>query len=210
MILALVALAVSGCATLFGERSDPIRLDSEPEGAEVYYRGEKIGTTPLSMDFARRSEAAFIVLKKSGYQDKRVELQRRVTPVAFWNFGYFITTSGVSSWGTDVSSGRMWEYAPRKYAVQLEAHEAGNWNERVFEFVLASSERLKSGFSRRTSEDVEALCHLLAYDDSKCRSLSEEVAGSPGLLVANPFEFYVGLHGIGMAFDREDQTSVRF
>ena len=128
-------LLFTACATMFGDHADTISITSEPEGAEVYLRGELLGKTPLVTEISRRTEANFLTLTKQGYGDERVELQRKITGIAFLNFGYVLTTSGASSWGTDISTGRMWEYAPKKYVVKLDAEAAGLWNKSVFDFV---------------------------------------------------------------------------
>jgi hypothetical protein len=54
---ALVYFLIAGCATMFGPKTDKVTVNSEPEGAEVYFRGELLGKTPLETDLPRRSEA---------------------------------------------------------------------------------------------------------------------------------------------------------
>jgi hypothetical protein len=52
-----------------------VQLDSDPQGAEVYFRGEKRGVTPFTDEELPPGEAVELVFKKTGYQDLTRKLE---------------------------------------------------------------------------------------------------------------------------------------
>ncbi len=114
-------LSLQGCASLFAPASDKIKFDSDPQGAEVFIDGQKVGMTPCSVVVKRQTEGSpQITFKASGYKTERFELVRIITPAALFNLGFISTTSGVTSWGIDAATGHMFEYQPKAYFFELE------------------------------------------------------------------------------------------
>lgn len=161
--VSLLALFLSaGCATMFSKREDTITIKTEPEGAEVYLGAEKIGTTPLTQSFQRRTfEQKNLTLRKEGYKTRELQLGRTVEPVALFNFGW-ITTWGATSWGIDAMTGAMTKYDPTSYYIDLEPENKQSnpidWDRRSrAAFVLNNHHRLKEEIARGEGE------YLLAY-----------------------------------------------
>lgn len=46
---ALCLATITGCATLFGKQTHAVEMVSNPQGAEVYINGDKMGQTPLQL-----------------------------------------------------------------------------------------------------------------------------------------------------------------
>ena len=63
-----VAFELAGKSTL-------VQLDSDPPGAEVYYRGEKRGITPFADEGLPSGEEVELVFKKTGYVDSTRKLK---------------------------------------------------------------------------------------------------------------------------------------
>ena len=79
MALVAVAFAVllSGCATLFNDKTPSVDVASNPEGATVYVNGHYIGETPVRVDLSVRKEHT-ITFRKDGYKDKTYQVSRSV------------------------------------------------------------------------------------------------------------------------------------
>lgn len=67
-MVALSAVLMTGCATMFGPRSRTLRVTSEPAGARVFVAGADSGVTPLTLRIHRGRKPVTLRLEKSGYQ----------------------------------------------------------------------------------------------------------------------------------------------
>jgi hypothetical protein len=66
--LAVLMLCLAGCATIFGSRQKAFDLRSEPDGAEVFLDGARLGTTPFKLKLSNQKEHTF-VFRKAGYKE---------------------------------------------------------------------------------------------------------------------------------------------
>ncbi len=122
LTVAASAVMLSGCATMFANKTDTVTINSEPAGAEVYDGATLLGKTPLTHTFSRTSVAQRkLRIKAPGYATHELALSKDVEPVAFLNFGFIFTTMGATSWGIDYSTGAMFRIEPSSYFVDLEA-----------------------------------------------------------------------------------------
>ena len=64
---AALAIALSGCATLFTRSTQQLPVQSEPPGAEVFVNGEHQGRTPITLVLPKRTEHV-VVLRYGGQQ----------------------------------------------------------------------------------------------------------------------------------------------
>jgi len=161
-------LILCGCATLFSRSYDDLTIESNPPGAEVYWGAEKIGTTPFTRRFDRDTfEIPKLTFRKAGYQTQTVTLQRTLEKTALFNFGFFLTTCGGTSWGIDAVSGNMIRYAPDSYLIDLQkADEVGSadWQQRhlALAYLLTNQPHLQSDIARGGGEYLEAYFYLHA------------------------------------------------
>jgi hypothetical protein len=159
-------LLSSGCATMFSREYDDLTIESNPPGAEVYLGAEHIGTTPFTKRFDRETfESPQITLRKNGYKPQTVTLQRTLEKTSLLNFGFFLTTCGVTSWAIDAASGSMIRYAPDSYLIDLQRigdEGSASWRRRhlTLAFVLSSQANLMKDISRGGGEYLEAYYHL--------------------------------------------------
>jgi diacylglycerol kinase family enzyme len=49
-LLMLTMINVTSCATLFGPKSHSLSVNSNPDEAEVFVDGERMGTTPVKIE----------------------------------------------------------------------------------------------------------------------------------------------------------------
>ena len=73
----LLAVAASGCATLFNAGQKTIPMASMPSEAEVWIDGTLRGVTPLSLELNNHTSHV-VVFKKEGYKDVTCNLDTEV------------------------------------------------------------------------------------------------------------------------------------
>lgn len=59
--------AINGCATILAPSTHPLAISSEPDGAEVYLNGERVGVTPVRLDL-KADKSYTIEYRKEGYE----------------------------------------------------------------------------------------------------------------------------------------------
>ncbi|TAK03537.1 MAG: PEGA domain-containing protein [Candidatus Manganitrophaceae bacterium] len=181
----------SGCATLFSEKEDIVTIKSEPPGADVYLGDRPLGTTPLTIPMKRSISMKRLNLRKEGYKTREVKLETTVAPVAFLNCAtcpfFILTPFATSSWGTDITTGKMIRYDPTSYYIELEseakAPEAGARarSDRAA-FVLYNIQGLKSDIARGEGEYLSAYYRLIDNQESESVFLQRIRESAPALL----------------------------
>lgn len=68
---------LSGCALLFGKKSQEVSIDSTPQGATVYQDGVEQGKTPLTLTYGKR-RVPVVVLEQPGYVPVKVQITREL------------------------------------------------------------------------------------------------------------------------------------
>jgi len=153
---------------MFSRGYDDLTIESNPPGAEVYWGAEKIGITPFTRRFDRDTfEIPKLTFRKAGYQTQEVALQRTLEKTALFNFGFFLTTCGGTSWGIDAVSGNMIRYAPDSYLIDLQKTEdvgSADWQQRhlALAYLLTNQPHLQTDIARGGGEYLEAYFYLHA------------------------------------------------
>jgi hypothetical protein len=75
VVLAVAAVAATGCASLFGTHQKDFSFVSEPVSAEVFLDGNRLGTTPLKVKLSNHKEYVF-TFRKPGYKDVSCTLMK--------------------------------------------------------------------------------------------------------------------------------------
>lgn len=105
-----------GCATILKGDMQPLSVNSNVDGAEVYIDGSKVGETPFIGQVMRKKNASTLEVRKKGYVTKKVILDSSIEPVFWVN----ILSGGVFGSTTDYASESMWKYAPSTINLDLE------------------------------------------------------------------------------------------
>ncbi len=76
-IVLVSVISSVGCATLFKQKSRTVAFDSDPQGAEIYINGNRMGKTPMPMNLSNL-KAVTVTFKKEGYDDKTYIINTKV------------------------------------------------------------------------------------------------------------------------------------
>ena len=123
--LLFIAFMLNGCASMLAPNTDTLTIKTIPDGADVYDGVHVLGKTPLVQTFTRNTfEVKTLTLRLEGYKSQDLMLQRVIEKKALYNFAFFLTTCGVTSWGIDALNGNMIMYSPDSYLIELEKNAA--------------------------------------------------------------------------------------
>ena len=75
LALAVLMLALTGCAAVLGSKQKDFDLQSTPQGADVFLDGNRLGATPVKVKLSNQVQHTF-VFKKEGYKDATCSLAR--------------------------------------------------------------------------------------------------------------------------------------
>ena len=114
-VIALAALSLGGCATLFTGTRDTITIDSNPSGASVLIDGIEMGRTPATFPLKRPGLGSkTVMLRMEGYEPRTFELQSDFNLVSVLNL------TNPLAWGVDILTGAVKTYSPKNYTITME------------------------------------------------------------------------------------------
>ena len=76
-LLTCTAFIMNGCAIIFSGTNAGVKMDSSPDGVEVWVNGAKAGVTPCKVELKKNQEYS-IEFKKEGYQTRSYRLTNSV------------------------------------------------------------------------------------------------------------------------------------
>ena len=111
--LSILIVLSTGCAAIFGSSQKPFDFTSEPPGADVYINGERMGTTPLTLELSN-NDPMTVNFKKEGYAEITCMLQPKTG--AGWVVGdalllIFYIVPGLVAFAVDGATG-AWSQIP--------------------------------------------------------------------------------------------------
>lgn len=77
LLILAALLIVAGCGTLFNSSTKNVAMSSEPTGAEVFIDGNRMGTTPITLELDNQENHA-VVFRKEGHQDVTCDIKTKV------------------------------------------------------------------------------------------------------------------------------------
>jgi hypothetical protein len=206
IVFFIAYVLLSGCASMLAPNSDNITIKTNPEGADVYYGTHLLGKTPLTYSFHRDTfERKILNIRKKGYKNQELLLEKTLEGKALWNLAFFITTMGVTSWGIDAANGNMIKYSPDSYLIDLErddnsSRQKDHGHLQRLRFVASNQDNLKKDIAIGDGE------YLRAYFASKpswtafnnYQDFLSHVSHQAPLLLSlhDPVEFYNCLENI--------------
>lgn len=106
VLLPVLLLALSGCATILHGTTQEIPITSEPSGADVTV-GDLKATTPARLELARGTPHT-VQIAKEGYRTETVQLEKVISGAVAGN----IIAGGLIGWGIDAASGAQYKLVP--------------------------------------------------------------------------------------------------
>ncbi|MCF8054700.1 MAG: PEGA domain-containing protein [Deltaproteobacteria bacterium] len=111
----IVAILLTGCATMFTSSSDPITFSSVPTGAKVEINGVNFGRTPVTIPIKRSLTSPQVQMKLDGYEPGHIMLQNTFNGVAILNIFFW------PGFIVDAATGSIMKYDVLNYEAELEA-----------------------------------------------------------------------------------------
>lgn len=109
----LMAVLLSGCATVFTGTKDTLRFDTEPRGAELAINGETLCRTPCQTSVRRTLGGREASLRLDGYEPRVFRLQTDFNYVSLANLNFLF------GWAIDIATGAIIRYDRREYRFEL-------------------------------------------------------------------------------------------
>lgn len=103
-----LCMTLFGCASLNGKNNQEVTISTSPSEAYIYVDGW-VAKTPVKLNLTAASSSYLIKVKKEGYKDEEVKVNRRLRyrevflENLVWMFGYPIAVY------VDFSNGRAFE-----------------------------------------------------------------------------------------------------
>jgi hypothetical protein len=76
-LFSILLINVFGCATLFKAKTRPVSFNSDPQGAEIFINGNRMGKTPMPLQLSNLKPIT-VTFKKEGYEDKTYIINAKV------------------------------------------------------------------------------------------------------------------------------------
>jgi hypothetical protein len=76
----------TGCASMFGDNTRQVTVNSQPSGAGIYMDGVRHGTTPAIITLPSHIYGGKVIsLRKDGYLEQSATINSKFQPVGLWN-----------------------------------------------------------------------------------------------------------------------------
>lgn len=119
LMVACVAAATVGCASIMHGTTQKIGISSSPTGAAVSINNKALGSTPLFADL-KRSEEHIVTIELPGYEKTQLTLTKSVSG---WVWGN-IVFGGLIGLAVDAISGGLYNLSPEQLNAELKKNGA--------------------------------------------------------------------------------------
>lgn len=85
-------LSISGCASIAGNNTRAVKVESYPSGATIHVDNQQYGVTPAVITLPNYIYGGkSVTLKKSGYQDQTMMVNSKFQPIALLDIFFWPT-----------------------------------------------------------------------------------------------------------------------
>lgn len=160
--LLVIAIIITGCATIFSGTSDEISFSTNADPVRVYIDGLNVGNTPLTVTVEKKIGLGRLVrFEKDGYKTEEFNLKNKFDTVAVLDITSILTSGGI-----DVITGAMMEYSPKQYHIEMleksQVIPASQAKQILFaSFVLTNADVIKENLASGGGEALDALLALV-------------------------------------------------
>lgn len=117
LLIVLIGMNASGCATIINGTSQKIQVTSEPTGAVVQVDEKAAYITPVRLRLERRCDHVLTVTKE-GYESQTVKI---IHVLSEWVAGNTLL-GGPLGWVFDIFAGTQYKLLPNSVRVELKAN----------------------------------------------------------------------------------------
>lgn len=119
LLASTIALSLSGCASIAGDNTRTVKVDSVPKGAAIYVDNQQYGVTPALITLPTYIYGGkSVTLKKAGYQDQTMMVNSKFQPIALLD---------ILLWPTlliDAATGNIVKIDPANLYLNTQLHRA--------------------------------------------------------------------------------------
>lgn len=83
VVLSIVLLSLTSCASMFGKSYTNVKIDSVPQGADVIIDGVKYGVTPITLPLGNE-KGRIIQIEKDGYEPYIARVNKKAKGGFMW------------------------------------------------------------------------------------------------------------------------------
>lgn len=112
-ILICARLAV-GCGTIIHGTTQDVQIASNPDDAQIWIDGAKMGSTPTKLTLSRKHEH-ILLIKKDGFKDATVTIDNSTSA---WIIGNIIF-GGIIGCGVDFITGGAYDLKPDRVDINM-------------------------------------------------------------------------------------------
>lgn len=118
-------LLITGCATMFGNNTRKVRVDSVPRDAGIYIDGQKQGYTPATVTLPTYIYGGTkIIVKQEDYDDTAIQINSEFQLIGLLNI-----LNGFIGFIIDIADGNVVKISPESLHVDARLKEKPNLRE---------------------------------------------------------------------------------
>lgn len=104
---------LTGCASIFGDNSKAVHVNSYPQRAQVYVNNMPMGTTPTVVNVPSTWSPTILTFKKKGYAEQNAQVNNKFQPVGLLNIFFW------PGFVIDAVAGNMMKVAPESRDINV-------------------------------------------------------------------------------------------
>jgi hypothetical protein len=187
--LAFLALGATGCASIVALATEDgleqkISFNSDPSGVKLFLNGTKpLGETPFARKI-ERSEHLFIIAKKEGFEDQRIQLTQHFN---HWFWGNILFGGLIIGSTVDYANDAVVQLDPTTYYItmmpkkasleQRQQHEKTQWARNL---MLVGYPHIQADLARGEGEyltSVLAILNVRVWEREQALSRLKRISG---------------------------------
>ncbi len=111
-------ISLTGCATILKQKSVDVAVNTDPEGANVFINGNRVGRTPVTLNLSHKRPVV-LVFRKDGYEEMSHRIDNHI--VGGWMVASVLCD--VIPAGIDLATQSAWSLNETKVMVKLDPIE---------------------------------------------------------------------------------------
>ncbi|MBU1128502.1 MAG: PEGA domain-containing protein [Candidatus Omnitrophica bacterium] len=115
LVISILSVALSGCATVTTSRFQKVPFDSNPQGADVSVSSGQKGVTPCFF-YLERNKKQVVTVSKAGYETVEITLKKSIC----WSTAGNMIIPGLLGIFLDTFTGAMCKIIPEEVHVDLQ------------------------------------------------------------------------------------------